>query len=73
MRGETIMVNKTGLGSVVAGAIVLVATWHFFFSGQGAVPLAQSIADFVVSGLLVGGLAWLGISLVVLGTLILVI
>lgn len=67
------MVNKTGIGSLLAGIIVLAATWYFVFSLQGAVPLAQSIVDLVVNGLVVGGLAWLGVFLIILGALILVI
>lgn len=69
----TAVVNKTGIGSLLAGIIVLAATWYFVFSLQGAEPLAQSIVDLVVNGLVVGGLAWLGVFLIILGALILVI
>ena len=65
--------NKTGLGSLVAGVIILFATWHLAFFKAGAVSLAQSLTELVVNGLVVGGLTWLGVLLTVLGVLILVI
>ena len=65
--------NKTGLGSLIVGLIILVATWYLAFFQGGAVPLATSVVSLVVNGLIVGGFAWLGVFLLVLGVLILVI
>ena len=65
--------NKTGLGSLIVGLVVLIATWYLAFFQGGAVPLATSAVNLVVNGLIVGGFAWLGVFLLVLGVLILVI
>ena len=63
-------INKAGIASLLAGIIVLGATWYFaFYNGN----VASSIAALVFSGLVVGGLAWLGLILAVLGILIMLI
>ena len=65
--------NKTGLGSLLVGLVILVAVWYLAFFQSGAVPLATSFVSLIVNGLIVGGFAWLGVFLIVLGALILVI
>ncbi len=65
--------NKTGMGSLLIGLVVLAATWYMAFFQGGAVPLATSFINLIVSGFIVGGFAWLGLFLVVLGVLILII
>ena len=62
--------NKAGVASFLAGVVVLAGTWYYaFFNGN----VLQSIISFVVDGLVVGGLAWLGVILAVLGLLIMLI
>lgn len=58
-------VNKAGIASLVAGVIILALTLTFAFSG--------SITSLLVNGLVVGGIAWIGLVLLVLGILIMVI
>jgi hypothetical protein len=65
--------NKTGIGSLLIGLIVLAATWYTAFFRGGEVGLATSFISLIVNGFIVGGFAWLGLFLIVLGILILVI
>ncbi len=58
-------VNKAGIASLAAGVIVLALTLTFAFSG--------SITSLLVNGLVIGGIAWIGLILLVLGILIMVI
>ncbi|MBI5177463.1 hypothetical protein HY995_05260 [Candidatus Micrarchaeota archaeon] len=67
------MANKTGIASAVVGFLILLITWYVAFFHGGATPLVQSFLDLIVNGLVVGGFAWLGAFLLVLGMLILVI
>lgn len=64
--------NSTGLMSLVAGAVLLLAAWYYGFF-QYAGGFWESIAAFTVLGVLLGGVIWLGIILFVLGILILLI
>lgn len=57
--------NKSGIVSLVIGILILGLAWNFGFS-QDAVKL-------VVEGLVLGGIAWLGLALLVLGILIILI
>ncbi len=58
--------------SLVAGAVLLLATWYYGFFHY-APDLLSSIAAFTVLGVLLGGAIWVGIILLVLGILILLI
>ncbi|MEK6924158.1 MAG: hypothetical protein AABW54_02885 [Candidatus Micrarchaeota archaeon] len=60
-----VQVNKAGIASLAAGVIVLALTLTFAFSG--------SITSLLVNGLVIGGIAWIGLILLVLGILIMVI
>lgn len=64
--------NTSGVMSLVAGAVLLLATWYYGFF-QYSPDLLSSLAAFGVLGVLLGGVIWLGIILFVLGILILLI
>lgn len=67
------VLSSSSIASLAAGLVLLVGTWYFAFYHAGATGLGESLGAFVVSGLVVGGLAWLGLLLLVLGILILII
>ena len=57
--------NKSGIVSLVLGIVLLGLAWNYGF-GQDAAKMA-------VTGLVLGGISWLGLGLLVLGLLILLI
>ncbi len=64
--------NSTGLMSLIAGFVLLLAVWYYGFF-QYASGLWESLAAFLALGVVLGGVIWLGLILFVLGILILLI
>ncbi len=62
--------NTTGIGSILLGLLVLAVI--FFASFYSAhTSIVDSLAAFIVNGLVIGGLAWIGMLLVIVGVFIL--
>jgi len=58
-------ISKAGIASLVAGIVILALSLVYGFGGDAMALL--------VSGLVLGGIAWLGIVLLVLGILIILV
>jgi len=69
-KGVELSLNYSSVSSLIFGLVLLGGTWYFHFSQGGGVPLAESLGALVVNGLIIGGLAWLGLILLILGLLI---